>query len=223
MRLKSQLLYTVWCYISGEAAGEIWHWSLLEVKGFKELALHMSMLGCNNRPFWSCSDGRTIHSSSLWWKEPCVDVSLGSLYSSYVLVVSTGGVQLSFPGTVQGGWAPRRAAAQHKTQPHLAGSVVSATPRKYAFSLCGHLDFQSAVKARLHVQRKPKHKHKHKPRVNRDDASTSESARSFFLCFCLRRPGSHVAYGCACAYACACVVRVNQPLLHKMTNKAQFS
>ena len=26
--MKSQVLHTVWCYISGEAAGEIWHWSL---------------------------------------------------------------------------------------------------------------------------------------------------------------------------------------------------
>ena len=32
--MKSQVLHTVWCYISGEAAGEIWHWSLLGVKGF---------------------------------------------------------------------------------------------------------------------------------------------------------------------------------------------
>ena len=37
--------------------------------------------------------------------------------------------------------------------------------------------------------------------MNRDDASTSTSARSFFLCLCLRRPGSHVA--CACAHAFA--------------------
>ena len=31
--MKSHVLHTVWCYISGEAAGEIWHWSLLGVKG----------------------------------------------------------------------------------------------------------------------------------------------------------------------------------------------
>ena len=30
--MKSQVLYTVWCYISGEAAGEIWNWSFLGVK-----------------------------------------------------------------------------------------------------------------------------------------------------------------------------------------------
>ena len=31
--MKSQVLHTVWCNISGEAAGEFWHWSLLGVKG----------------------------------------------------------------------------------------------------------------------------------------------------------------------------------------------
>ena len=61
------------------------------------------------------------------------------------------------------------------------------------------------VKAGLHVRRK----RNHKPRVNRDDASTSESARkrNAFSFLSLRRPGSHVAYACACA----CVVLVNQP------------
>ena len=31
--MKSQVPHTVWCYISCEAAGEIWSWSLLGVKG----------------------------------------------------------------------------------------------------------------------------------------------------------------------------------------------
>ena len=31
--MKSHVLLTVWCNISGEAAGEIWHWSLSGVKG----------------------------------------------------------------------------------------------------------------------------------------------------------------------------------------------
>ena len=31
--MKSQVLHTVWCYISTEAAGEVWNWSLLGVKG----------------------------------------------------------------------------------------------------------------------------------------------------------------------------------------------
>ena len=33
--MKSQVLYAVWCNISGEFAGEIWNWSLLGVKGLK--------------------------------------------------------------------------------------------------------------------------------------------------------------------------------------------
>ena len=33
--MKSQVLHTVWCNISGEAAGEIWNWSLLGVKKVK--------------------------------------------------------------------------------------------------------------------------------------------------------------------------------------------
>ena len=31
--MKSQVLHTVWCNITGEATGEIWTWSLLGVKG----------------------------------------------------------------------------------------------------------------------------------------------------------------------------------------------
>ena len=31
--MKSQILLTVWCNISGGAGGEIWHWSLSGVKG----------------------------------------------------------------------------------------------------------------------------------------------------------------------------------------------
>ena len=33
--MKSQVLHTVWCYISGEAAGEIWNWSALGRERFK--------------------------------------------------------------------------------------------------------------------------------------------------------------------------------------------
>ena len=40
--IKSQVLHTAWCNISGEAAGEIWHWSLLGVKG---LILYSVFLG----------------------------------------------------------------------------------------------------------------------------------------------------------------------------------
>ena len=34
--MKSQVLHTVWCNISGEVGGEIWHWSLSGVKGLTE-------------------------------------------------------------------------------------------------------------------------------------------------------------------------------------------
>ena len=34
--MKSQVLHTVWCHISGEAAGEFWHWSLSGVKGLTQ-------------------------------------------------------------------------------------------------------------------------------------------------------------------------------------------
>ena len=33
--MKSQVLHTVWCNISGGAGGEIWNWSVLGVKGLK--------------------------------------------------------------------------------------------------------------------------------------------------------------------------------------------
>ena len=33
--MKSQVPHTMWCNITGEAAGEVWHWSLSGVKGLK--------------------------------------------------------------------------------------------------------------------------------------------------------------------------------------------
>ena len=35
--MKSQVLHTVWCDISGEDAGEIWDWSFLGVTGLRSL------------------------------------------------------------------------------------------------------------------------------------------------------------------------------------------
>ena len=40
--VKTQVLHTVLCYISGEAAGEIWNWSLLGVKGLSTCANYQS-------------------------------------------------------------------------------------------------------------------------------------------------------------------------------------
>ena len=42
--MKIQVLHTVWCYISGEAAGEIRHWSLLGVKGLIDPRLADNLL-----------------------------------------------------------------------------------------------------------------------------------------------------------------------------------
>ena len=39
--MKSQVLHTVWCNITGEAAGEILHWSLLGVKGLNRNRYNM--------------------------------------------------------------------------------------------------------------------------------------------------------------------------------------
>ena len=39
--MKSQVLHTVWCNISGEAAGEIWTWSLLGVEGLMHFRVSM--------------------------------------------------------------------------------------------------------------------------------------------------------------------------------------
>ena len=38
--MKSHVLHTVWCNMTGEATGEIWTWSLSGVKGLKFLLVH---------------------------------------------------------------------------------------------------------------------------------------------------------------------------------------
>ena len=42
--MKSQVLLTVWCNISGGAGGEIWHWSLSGVKGLSSPFRQLSLL-----------------------------------------------------------------------------------------------------------------------------------------------------------------------------------
>ena len=39
--MKSQVLHTVWCHISCEAAGEFWHWSLSGVKGLTYTVMYL--------------------------------------------------------------------------------------------------------------------------------------------------------------------------------------
>ena len=67
--MKSQVLHTVWCYISGEAAGEIWNWSLLGVKGLSSRPFQIG-------PFSLPSTGPTPRSGfvrvqlcpNTWWR-----------------------------------------------------------------------------------------------------------------------------------------------------------
>ena len=55
----NQILHTLCCNISGEVAGEIWHWSLLGVKGLGALCERASRRGPPSRPF------QCAHSSCL--------------------------------------------------------------------------------------------------------------------------------------------------------------
>ena len=55
--MKSQVLNIVWCHITGEAAGELWNWSVLGVKGLKgnrrTLASYIKLIPSLSLP-WTC-------------------------------------------------------------------------------------------------------------------------------------------------------------------------
>ena len=53
--MKGQVLHTGWCFISGEAAGEIWNWSLLRVKG--KMLICVPALCCG---WWNFNSGLVI-------------------------------------------------------------------------------------------------------------------------------------------------------------------
>ena len=55
--MKSQVLHTVWCNITGEGTGEIWTWSLLEYPGFQRF-LALGELGPKSR------------AAGDWWRAP---------------------------------------------------------------------------------------------------------------------------------------------------------
>ena len=48
--MKSQVLLTVWCNISGGAGGEIWHWSLSGVKGLSSLEFDWAQIFAQLEP-----------------------------------------------------------------------------------------------------------------------------------------------------------------------------
>ena len=60
--MKTQVLHSVWCNISGEAAGEIWHWSLLGVKGL--MGFHHCLGRHSTR---SCVPCRLVTQSQSGW------------------------------------------------------------------------------------------------------------------------------------------------------------
>ena len=69
--MKSQIPHTVRCNISGEAAEEIWHWSLLGVKGLKGWENVLFELGGERARAWAdrpCTVGSAVNItfSSLW-------------------------------------------------------------------------------------------------------------------------------------------------------------
>ena len=70
--MKSQILHTVWCHISCEAAGEFWHWSLSGVKGLRACIALIS-LGFFSKPATGASS---------WWGERVFFVFLQSFQAS---------------------------------------------------------------------------------------------------------------------------------------------
>ena len=56
--MKSQILYTVWSFISGEAAGEVWNWSLLGVKGLSPQYWSQWVMLCNRWLTCTCMSNR---------------------------------------------------------------------------------------------------------------------------------------------------------------------
>ena len=65
--MKSQVLLTVWCNISGGAGGEIWHWSLSGVKGL--MRFNVIAVQWAKQQFMSQTE-----KSRLSWLRPCIQL-----------------------------------------------------------------------------------------------------------------------------------------------------
>ena len=68
--MKSQVLHTVWCHISCEAAGEFWHWSLSGVKGLKGSMRQRRRFGFRH-DVWSCSESTEIWHADSFYVNKC--------------------------------------------------------------------------------------------------------------------------------------------------------
>ena len=121
--MKSQVLHTVWCNISGEAAGEIWNWSLLGMKG--RAVWLFSFFFC-----WSCVSSRVM----FWFRFKS--------HSRYALVVlCTNWETFFFTWTILWLWSSphHRANVQGRLKKTL--SLVKTQKRKCCnFLPCSRLD-----------------------------------------------------------------------------------
>ena len=54
--MKIKVLHTVWCNNTGEAEGEIWHWSLMGVKGLKNICRCYLLRDCATKRGFSFND-----------------------------------------------------------------------------------------------------------------------------------------------------------------------
>ena len=79
--MKSQVLLTVWCNISGEAAGEIWHWSLSGVKGLVNERPRTMKLKQRNIVWHIAHDQVVWQTTSGFWR-PNIRVDMSILNST---------------------------------------------------------------------------------------------------------------------------------------------
>ena len=144
----------MWCYISGEAAGEIWYWSLFGVKGVKEYILGQVVTWneCTSSDWLSrllCRVFEFVSRCSQVWHLPALELlkfaALWSHLSCFLLRFTL------FAGvwTVAFRSARRTLAARSGTWSPNGTTWCSRCARRpialFCFLLCGQLGFESAV------------------------------------------------------------------------------
>ena len=93
--MKSQVLHTVWCHISCEAAGEFWHWSLSGVKGLNLCHAQHMLCYCSphhpivSRPFDEYSEHAIFDGTK--WK------TAGGIHTNPIRCDSRGTLPLGTP------------------------------------------------------------------------------------------------------------------------------
>ena len=104
--MKSQVLHTVWCNISGEAAGEIGHWSLLRKRGLTlsiRRAINFKFLLQPHKTYLQHTIWRTwffiAYSDERWL---CYQFSLPHIYISFRKVGRVYFLNLGVRGLING-------------------------------------------------------------------------------------------------------------------------